>query len=443
MEKGTTRKILVVPGTTEIGLEVLQSLRGIRGVEVLGGGWDTGYGETVGYSQYVHLPDSRDPSFLAELRDACSNLEISFVYPAHDQVIFELRRYPKIGSATVVNHPEFSIYVCRSKHRTYDLFQDLNIVPRRYWSLSEVTSFPIFVKPSEGQGSVGVRRVESMADLVNAIDESVDDQENFFNEYVVSELLHGCEVTVDCFSTPRDGLQYCGARLRTEVRGGISSYTESIESQDLNQIARKINDRLQMRGAWFFQAMKDQDGFFKVTEIATRLAGASGLRRAQGLNFAHLTLLATMEESVQILRQAGATSLRRVSTDLFLGLPSFRRIYVDYDDTIILNGSVNAELVGFLAAAKSKGIHICLISRHQGALRDELRDRNLGWLFDEVVHLLDGSSKSTFVSDGEDSIFIDDSFSERQEVAETCGVLSLDASAVRGLWRFLHDYWRI
>lgn len=431
-------RVLVVPGTTEIGLEVFRSLRDIRGVAIYGAGVDVRYGRDFGFEGYEFLPESSDIDYIDELGALCETWAVDFIYPAHDQVIFDLREYPSFMHTKVVTHPQEAVFVCRSKHRTYEQLRDLAITPRVFGSLDEIDQFPVFVKPSEGQGSVGAYLAASRDDLIYRIEDSHVGILDFFDAFVVSEYLHGEEVTVDCFSTPSAGLQYCAARTRASVRGGIAVHTESIESDELSIIAEQVGQRVKMSGAWFFQAMRNVAGDFKVTEVATRLAGSSGLRRAQGVNLAHLSLLNAMNETVSVLEQVGASRSRRVLTDLFLDPPHFERIYVDFDDTLIRNGQVNAELLGFLVAARTKGIGVHLLTRHNGDLASQLLMYRLDGLFESIAHLVDGTPKSHHVDDSAGALFIDDSFNERREVVETRGCLAIDASAVSGLWGFLN-----
>ena len=432
-------RLLVVPGTTEVGLEVMRSLEGIREVVVYGAGLDPQYGRDVGFEGYAFLSPSGSPGFLNELATLCRNWDIHYVYPAHDQVIFDLRDHFRLGQTRVIAHPRDAVFVCRSKHRTYEFLRDLEIVPRTFSTLNDIDEFPVFVKPSEGQGSVGASLVETREELIHRISTSHFDMEEFFTAFVVSERLFPVEVTVDCFSTLRKGLQYCAARTRASVRAGVSVHTQMIESQELTSVAERVSERLKLDGAWFFQAMQNATGQFRITEVATRLAGSSGLRRAQGVNLAHLSLLNAMDEPVAVLEQVGAARSRRLLTDFFLDPPHFQRVYVDYDDTLLRKGEINAELLGFLVAARVKGIGVHLLSRHRGDLLRQLEAHRLGGFFESVIHVLDGSPKSQFIDASGGALFIDDSFAERREVAKIGGSLALDTSAVPGLWGFLND----
>ena len=432
-------RVLVVPGTTEIGLEVLRSLRGCRGVSVYGAGVDEDLGHDSGYLDYAYLPLSKSHDFLSSLSSICDRWSIDYVYPAHDDVIFDLRNKRLITGSVIINHPQETVWMCRSKLRTYRHLAELCSVPTVFHSPREIERYPIFLKPSIGQGSFGARRIDSLEDLEMQIRSSGIGDSAFFSMYAITEFLPGEEVTVDCFSTKASGLLFCASRLRVATSSGISVHTKSVEDEELLRLAYRIAGKFEFDGAWFYQAKRDSVGRFRITEVAPRLAGSSGLRRAQGVNLAHLTLLNAMGRTLSILHQQGATRSRRTLTEMFFGAPEFTAIYVDYDDTLIVDGTLHAELAGFLFAAHSLGIRIELITRHSGDIETELTERGLRSLFDRVTHILDGSPKSNYILNQGGALFIDDSFKERQGASRVVGTLALDTSALPGLWGFLRE----
>ena len=54
-------------------------------------------------------------------------------------------------------------------------------------------------------------------------------------------------------------------------------------------------------------------------------------------------------------------------------------------------------------------------------------------LFERVVHIEDGSPKSAAIGRDPAAIFIDDSFRERRDVLESCGIPVFDLDAVEQL----------
>ena len=59
---------------------------------------------------------------------------------------------------------------------------------------------------------------------------------------------------------------------------------------------------------------------------------------------------------------------------------------MDFDDTLIVDGKVNTELIGFLYQARNKGKRIVLLSRHDTELLPDLERFAVSpALFDEIM----------------------------------------------------------
>ena len=100
----------------------------------------------------------------------------------------------------------------------------------------------------------------------------------------------------------------------------------------------------------------------------------------------------------------------------------YDEVYCDFDDCCILDDMyVNTEMVAFLYKCLNKGKKITLLSRHYRDLQIDLKRMRLESIFDRVVHIKDKKSKADYI-DNKNSIFIDDSFSERKSVHDMLGI---------------------
>ena len=69
-----------------------------------------------------------------------------------------------------------------------------------------------------------------------------------------------------------------------------------------------------------------------------------------------------------------------------------------------------------------RGIKVILVTKYLGSdLIIKLKDLRIHTLFTEIIHISESDSKYKYIKHL-DSIFIDDSFSERQEVANNLGI---------------------
>jgi hypothetical protein len=107
----------------------------------------------------------------------------------------------------------------------------------------------------------------------------------------------------------------------------------------------------------------------------------------------------------------------------------FSVLYLDLDDTIILNGRVNTEVVKLIYQCINRSVPVKLLTRHAGDPVRTLAKHRLTGLFDAVIHLAAGEPKSAHILET-DAILVDDSFAERSEVAQKCGIRTFDCSMI-------------
>mgnify|MGYP003704460597 CR=1 FL=1 len=112
---------------------------------------------------------------------------------------------------------------------------------------------------------------------------------------------------------------------------------------------------------------------------------------------------------------------------------SRRLVIVDLDDTLVVHNRLNTELVQFLYQCVNNRKRIVLISKHLGPdIHAYLRQWKVAALFDEVIWLKEEQSKADHIASAR-AIFIEDSFSQRAEVAKRCGIPTFDPSMIEAL----------
>lgn len=421
------RRVLVFPCGSEIGLEIHRSMRFSTHFELVGASSMDDHGRFV-YETYVPgIPLHDDPGFAGHIERIIREHRIDAIYPTMDAVAETLQNMAAALPCRVIGSPPSATRICASKSATYDRLGELVPVPKRYASLGQVTAFPIFVKPDRGYGSrhSGLARTENEAQvLLGAHDD----------EMLLLEYLPGKEWTVDCFSDRHGRLRFHAARARNRVSHGISVNTTPTDEfcDEFSQWAETINAQLKLRGAWFFQAREDASGQPKLLEVAARLGGSSSLFRCRGVNFALLSAFDAFDEDVEIAPSTYPIELdRALDTRYKIGV-NYGRVFVDLDDCLVVRGRINIQLIGFLYKALGDGKRIVLVTRHQSHPVDTLHRLRLAGLFDDIIHITDGSPKSDHI-DGKDAIFIDDSFRERSEVARRHGMLVFSPDMIEAL----------
>ena len=423
------KNILVFPAGTEIAFEIHDALKNSKFVRLFGATSVPCHAVFVFETCVTGLPFVDDPALIPALNRVIDAYGIDYVYPAHDSALLRFSEERDALHAKVVASARETVGICRSKTRTYRFLSGAPYLPAFYGSPDEIPGYPVFIKPAVGQGSQGARIIRDRSHLEEALSEG--------QEYTICEYLPGEELTVDCFTDRHGSLLVVSPRSRERIRAGIAVRSRNLPlTEDLQSIAEDINRRLSFNGAWFFQVKKNAAGQFRLLEIAPRIAGTMGLTRNLGINMPLLTLYNFWGIDVSLIPNREDLLLDRAFISRFQTDLSYSSVYVDFDDTLIVRGKVNAFLMMFLYQAFNQGKRLCLLTRHSTDIFSDLEKACIpASLFSEIIRLDEAGAKTDYIAP--DSIFIDDSFSERKRVRDALGIPVFDLDMVESLidWR--------
>ncbi len=417
--------VLVFPAGAENALEIHAALRHSLHFRVFGGSSVDDHARFA-YEHYVGgMPHLSEPDFIEGLNDTLQRLDIRVIFPTHDTVaVFMAEHRDRIRAGVIVADAR-TARICREKRLTFDLFRGTPFCPAIYADANAIPCFPVFVKPNIGEGGRGAGLVNDAAELAARP-----------GDLVICEYLPGEEYTVDCFTDRHGALRFAGPRSRDRVRAGISVASRSRDlTPDIAGIAETINAALGFRGLWFFQLKRATDGTFKLLEVSSRAAGTMALYRQLGVNFPLLSAFDALGQDITILPNPIGIELDRCLHNRYRIDHAFDTVYIDYDDTIVGEGIVNDLVLRFLYQCANRGVHLVLITRHDGDLLAHMRQHKIApELFDEIMHIEATAKKSTFIT-RRDAVFVDNHFPERQDVASRCGIPVFDVDAVECLIR--------
>jgi hypothetical protein len=423
-------RVLVAPGTTRIALEIQHSLIHVKNIRLFGVGSSVRDAKRFNYVSYKKIGRFGDPGVLEQLEATVKEWGINFVFFAHDSWINEFRGMRVIGNAQVIGHNPAAVEICSYKSKTYSSLGDIIRVPRVYSKMESPGEFPVFIKPDRGQGSVGSTIIKSEKRLNHWCKKNSGHE----SQWVISEYLPGPEYTVDCFSDSQAGLLFSRARQRIKLKKGLATSSQVVNDSELLSWAELISSALGISGSWFFQVKKNSAGENVLMEVGLRIAGASGVQRLAGVNLPLMSLYQANGAAVAVIQEDVTPKVWGSGFDLGF---VFNQIFVDFDDTIIVNSKLNSSLLKFLKRQKRNGVGINVISKNIGDLPEVLRGLKLGSFFEQVIQVPPSSHKRDFILTSDSFLFIDDSFSERLEIKEAFlnQTLTLDSSAFSG--RFL------
>ena len=413
------KNILVFPCGSEIALELYSALEHSIHFNLIGANSIDDHGKFV-YKNYIgNVPCISDKNFLPAIKEVLKQQHIDALYPAMDSVIEILKRNEDYLDCKVIASCTATAQLCLSKSKTYNFFKGKIKVPYVYASSLDVKKFPIFVKPDIGYGARGSKKITCVAEL--------DVQLQEYPASIICEYLPGKEYTVDCFSDKSRQLLVTLPRERSRIQNGISVNTKPVE-QNLTRfivMAKKINELLELRGAWFFQVKEDTSGELTLLEIASRFGGSSGLFRAWGTNFPSMTLFDAFDMPLSVLKNNYPIEMDRALDNIYKLDISYNEIFIDFDDCIYLDSKyINPDAIAFLYKSINAGKKITLLSKHDDTnapLNDLLTSLRIKQIFDRIIHIAPTENKYDFI-DNKAAIFIDDSFAERKAVKQNCGL---------------------
>lgn len=419
------RNVLVFPCGSEIGLEIHRSLAYSTHFAVHGASSTADHGAAVYQSYSGGLPFVGDPALVPALNDLIADKGIDLVLPAHDDVVLELARARAAGTLRVpaVTSELTTCEITRSKRRTYAALGGAIRTPRLLERVG-ADDLPIFVKPDQGQGSKGAAAIRLMSDL--------EARREADPSLLLMELLPGDEYTVDCFTDRHGVLRYSAGRQRVRVSGGISVRSAFVEDPQFEVLARRINDVLRFRGAWFFQVKRSGDGELVLLEVAPRIAGTMGLSRCRGVNLVLLSLFDALDQDVSVRANVFDVVVDRALAARYRHDLTYQHVYFDLDDFLLVDDKVNPFAAAFVFQCLNRGVRMHLLTRHRGDLDATLARHRLAGLFDEIVHLREGEEKHMFIAE-RDAIFLDDSFAEREAVHRRHRIPTFDVHALEAL----------
>lgn len=186
-----------------------------------------------------------------------------------------------IGSVALVE-------IARDKLRTATFLAQQGVPVPRTASLEEALGDPepwqgqLFLKPRHGSSGRGIRAVDDL---------SVLSGEPFAEPMLVQERLRGPEFTVNCFFDRAGELRAAVPHERLAVRGGEVEKGITRRDPELAELARHLALALPgPQAALCFQAMRAEDGQFRLFEINARFGGGYPLAHEAGAPFARWLL---------------------------------------------------------------------------------------------------------------------------------------------------------
>lgn len=263
-------------------------------------------GLLAGDRKYV-VPKIGDPQYLPTLLKIVADEKISLVLSLFDvdlPVLASARsQFKRLGAEVAISDPE-TIEIAGDKWRMFQFFTKQGIPTPRTWldpklALKAVeageASFPLFVKPRWGMGSIGIRKVTSPERLQLAFTLAQEEASETYlsmmsvesnpETVVIQEFVSGTEYGADVLNN------FVGEHIATSIkqklamRSGETDIAVSVDDAEIVRLCKKISLVLKHRGNLDVDIIKMKTGELSVLEVNARFGGGYPFSHLAGARF--------------------------------------------------------------------------------------------------------------------------------------------------------------
>lgn len=242
--------------------------------------------------QYV-VPRITAPDYIDIILDICRSNGIKAVTTLIDPEIEILaantERFKKAGVIPLCPAPQSAVY-CFNKYELFKYLSEKGIpTPLTFHDWDEFKkalaegriSFPVFMKPVCGSGSVGAHKV-------NTLEQAEADWKSGEHDYIIQELMTGGDCDADVYvDTISHKAVAAFSKRKIETRIGGASKTVSFKDPKLFAFIEKICSVFEFNGPLDMDFFI-KDGEYYLSEINPRFGGAYLHAYGAGVDFIKL-----------------------------------------------------------------------------------------------------------------------------------------------------------
>ena len=234
-------------------------------------------------SKHYIVPLTTDKQYIPIIKSICFRERIHLLIPTIDDELPLFGRHTDdflaMGIRVAVSSEKTGL-ICNDKYSTADFLLSRGIPFARTWLPEELRgrslSYPMFLKPRIGRGSVGAFPINNEREL------------QFFLDYVpkpvVQEFLPGKEFTIDLLADFNGKIISAVPRERMVIRSGVTDRGQTMNHAGMIKLAVRTAEALEIRGPANIQ-VKLHDDRVTLFEVNPRFSGGIPLTIAAGADF--------------------------------------------------------------------------------------------------------------------------------------------------------------
>jgi carbamoyl-phosphate synthase large subunit len=252
----------------------------------------------------IKVPAVNDPNYIAVIIEICKMYHIDAVLSLNDLELPILAKnktcFETLGVELIISDLDI-IDICFDKYKTAKWVKSIGLdAPKTYLGLESVkdallareVSFPLFMKPRWGSGSIGLETVENMEELYfyyeflkKKIKKTILATVSVGDEYImIQEKLFGVEFGLDVMNNLKGENVGVSVKKKLSMRAGETDKAMTIDSPDLRRIGKSIGQSLKHIGNLDVDIMQRGNGDFCVIEMNPRFGGGYPFSHEAGVN---------------------------------------------------------------------------------------------------------------------------------------------------------------
>lgn len=252
----------------------------------------------------LQVPAVYSPDYIDITLEICKNYKVDALLSLNDLELPILANnkhlFEKLGVKVIVSSPEV-IDICFDKYETAKWVESIGLKsPKTYIRLEDVKkalktgeiSFPLFMKPRWGSGSIGLESISDMEDLdiyynilMKKIKKTILATASIGNEYIlIQEKLTGNEYGLDVMNDLEGNNVGVSVKQKLAMRSGETDKAITLDLPDVKKMGERIGKELRHIGNLDVDIMQRANGDYCVLELNPRFGGGFPFSYEAGVN---------------------------------------------------------------------------------------------------------------------------------------------------------------
>ena len=252
----------------------------------------------------LQVPAVYDPEYVNITLGICKEYNVAALISLNDlelPILAENKpRFEELGVKVIVSDTEV-IDMCFDKYKTAQWVESLGLrSPKTYVRLEDAKSalasgeisFPLFMKPRWGSGSIGLESIADMEELdiyyhllMKKIKKTILATASVGDEYImIQEKLTGSEFGLDVMNDLDGNIVGVSVKQKLAMRAGETDKAVTRDLSEVREMGRTIGEALKHIGNLDVDLMQRANGEYCVLELNPRFGGGFPFSYEAGVN---------------------------------------------------------------------------------------------------------------------------------------------------------------